>query len=363
MSSDFGKNLRCTVFGQSHSPFIGIVIDGLPAGKTVDEYAVADFMSRRSPADKDYRTTARAEKDKVQIISGLAEGVTCGAPLCAVIGNEDADPSAYAELKNVLRPSHADFTALLKYGEAADRSGGGHFSGRLTAPICFGGAIAKQILAKQNIIIGAHVESIGNIHDKSFDPVNVTADDLTDPSRYPFPTLNFGVGETMQAKINSVAKKGDSVGGIIEAGAINLPQGLGDPMFDGIENLLAKNLFGIPAVKGVDFGAGFRAATMTGSQHNDAFVLKDGKIVTATNNAGGILGGITTGMPLLLRVAIKPTPSIPLPQETVNIAEHAPATLEITGRHDSCIVPRAVPVVESIVALTVLDLMLGKGLI
>ena len=362
MSSDFGKNLRCTVFGQSHSPFIGIVLDGFPAGIALDDYAVKAFMARRAPGGG-HGATARTETDEVQIISGLAEGVTCGAPLCAVIANEDANPADYAEIKDVLRPSHGDFTALLKYGEAADRSGGGHFSGRLTAPICFGGAVAKQILAQKNIIIGAHVEAIGNIHDKAFDPVNVTADDLLDPSRYPFPTLNFGVGETMQAKIDLVAKKGDSVGGIIEAAAINLPQGLGDPMFDGIENLLAKNLFGIPAVKGVEFGAGFRAATMTGSQHNDAFTVVDGKIVTTTNHAGGILGGITTGMPLILRVAIKPTPSIPLAQQTVHISDNTPATVEIKGRHDSCIVPRAVPVVESIIALTVLDLMLGKGLI
>lgn len=357
MSSDFGKNIHYTVFGQSHGEAIGIVVDGLPAGEYINFYAVKEFMARRKPGQSNGFTTSRKEKDEFQVLSGVVNDTTCGAPLCAVIPNSDQHSQDYEELKNIFRPSHADFTAHLKYHGFEDLRGGGHFSGRLTAPLCFAGGIAKYILEKRGIVVGAHIESIGQIQDRPFDPVLVTADDLKDPGRYPFPTLNFGVGETMQAQMELIAKKGDSIGGVIEAGAIGIPGGIGDPMFDGIENVLAKNLFGIPGVKGVEFGEGFRSAAMLGSQNNDAFCLKDGKITTKTNHAGGILGGITTGMPLILRVAIKPTPSIALEQETVDHEKMEETTITVPGRHDSCIVPRAVPVVEAVVAMTLLDLL------
>lgn len=361
MSSDFGKNVRYSVFGQSHSEAIGIVIDGLPAGETVDPYAIRQFMARRAPAGKDY-ATKRKEKDEFQILSGVFNDKTCGAPLCAVILNQDVQSKSYEEIMDLLRPAHADYTAHLKYNGFEDYRGGGHFSGRLTAPLCFAGGLCREILAKRGIVVGAHILTIGSVQDKPFDPVRVSADDLKDPGRYPFPTFSVGVGDTMQAQIDLIAKRNDSLGGIIEAGVVGLPAGLGDPMFDGIENLLAKHLFGIPAIKGVEFGDGFRAASLRGSEHNDEYCLENGKIRTKTNHAGGILGGITTGMPLILRVAVKPTPSISREQNTVNIATKEETTITIEGRHDPCIVPRAVPVVESIIAMTLLDLLMGvKG--
>jgi chorismate synthase len=361
MSSDFGKNIRYTVFGQSHSEAIGIVIDGLPAGETVDPYEIRQFMTRRAPAGKAY-ATKRTETDDFQIISGVLNDKTCGAPLCAIIMNQDVQSKSYEEIKDLLRPSHADYTAHIKYNGFEDYRGGGHFSGRLTAPLCFAGGLSKYILEKRGIVVGAHILTLGNVQDKPFDPVHVSADDLKDPGRYPFPTYNVGVGETMQAQIGLIAKKNDSIGGIIEAGVVGLPSGLGDPMFDGMENLLAKHLFGIPAVKGVEFGDGFATASLRGSENNDDFCLENGGIKTKTNHAGGILGGITTGMPLILRVAVKPTPSIMQKQNTVNIATEEETTITIEGRHDPCIVPRAVPVVESVIAMTILDLLTGaKG--
>lgn len=361
MSSDFGKNIHYSIFGQSHSEAIGIVIDGLPAGETVDPYEIRRFMSRRAPAGKEY-ATKRQEEDLFQILSGVFNDKTCGAPLCAVIMNQDIQSKSYEDIKDLMRPGHADFTARLKYNGFEDYRGGGHFSGRLTAPLCFAGGLIKSILEKRGIVVGAHILTLGSVQDKPFDPVRVSADDLKDPGRYSFPTFNIGVGDTMQAQIGLTAKKNDSIGGVIEAGVVGLPPGLGDPMFDGVENLLAKHLFGIPAVKGVEFGDGFAAASLRGSENNDAFYLENGVVRTKTNHAGGILGGITTGMPLILRVAVKPTPSIGKEQETIDIAASEETTVTVGGRHDPCIVPRAVPVVESVIAMTLLDILLGaKG--
>ena len=356
MSSDFGKYIHYSLFGQARSDFIGITIDGLPAGEYINPFDVKEFIARQAPGKSNGFTVQRRERDEVQFLSGVAENVTCGAPLCAVIPNppqSDKDK----EDPNLLRPSSADYTAHLKY---EDRRNGGHLSGRLTAALCIGGAIARSMLEKRNIVVGAHIESIGNVQDQPFDPMHVTADQLKDPGRYPFPTLSFGVGETMQAQINLMEKKGDSIGGIIEAGVLGLPGGIGEPLFDGIENLLAKNLFGIPAVKGVEFGEGFRAAVMKGSEHNDEYALADGKIQTKTNHAGGILGGITTGMPLLLRVAIKPTPSILFEQDTVDTGKNEETVIVTESTYDACIVPRIVPAVESVVAMTLLDILVGE---
>ena len=360
MSSDFGKYIHYSLFGQARSDFIGITIDGLPAGEYINPFDVKEFIARQAPGKSNGFTVQRRERDEVQLLSGVAENVTCGAPLCAVIPNppqSDKDK----EDPNLLRPSSADYTAHLKYRGYEDRRNGGHLSGRLNAALCIGGAIARSMLEKRNIVVGAHIESIGNVQDQPFDPMHVTADQLKDPGRYPFPTLSFGVGETMQAQINLMEKKGDSIGGIIEAGVLGLPGGIGEPLFDGIENLLAKNLFGIPAVKGVEFGEGFRAAVMKGSEHNDEYALADGKIQTKTNHAGGILGGITTGMPLLLRVAIKPTPSILFEQDTVDTGKNEETVIVTESTYDACIVPRIVPAVESVVAMTLLDILVGES--
>ena len=360
MSSDFGKYIHYSLFGQARSDFIGITIDGLPAGEYINPFDIKEFIARQAPGKSNGFTVQRRERDEVQFLSGVAENVTCGAPLCAVIPNppqSDKDK----EDPNLLRPSSADYTAHLKYRGYEDRRNGGHLSGRLNAALCIGGAIARSMLEKRNIVVGAHIESIGNVQDQPFDPMHVTADQLKDPGRYPFPTLSFGVGETMQAQINLMEKKGDSIGGIIEAGVLGIPGGIGEPLFDGIENLLAKNLFGIPAVKGVEFGEGFRAAVMKGSEHNDEYALADGKIQTKTNHAGGILGGITTGMPLLLRVAIKPTPSILFEQDTVDTGKNEETVIVTESTYDACIVPRIVPAVESVVAMTLLDILVGES--
>lgn len=359
MSSDFGKYIHYSLFGQAHSDYIGITIDGLPAGKYINPYDVKEFMARQSPSKSSGFTVHRMEQDAFQFLSGVVDNVTCGSPLCAVIPNPSRDAKE-EENPDLLHPSSADYTTHIKYRGFEDQRDGGHLSGRIAAAICLGGAIAKSMLEKKNIVVGAHIESIGNVQDQPFDPVHITADRLKDPGRYPFPTLSFGVGETMQAQINLMEKRGDSIGGVIEAGAVGLPAGIGEPLFDGIENLLAKNLFGIPAVKGVEFGEGFRAAAMKGSEHNDEYQIIDGAIKTKTNHAGGILGGITNGMPLLLRVAVKPTPSILFEQDTIDIAQREETTVVTENQYDPCIVPRIVPVVESIIAMTLLDILIGE---
>lgn len=360
MSSEFGKHIKCTVFGQSHSEAIGIVIDGLPVGETVDESRIAEFMARRAPGKTPW-STPRRETDTPRILSGVFNGKTCGAPLTAIIENTNTRSKDYEKTKDVPRPSHADYPARLRYEGFEDYRGGGHFSGRLTAPFCFAGAICKDILARKGVYIGSHIAAIGGIQDKPFDPVHVTKEDLDFPAKMEFPVNSSNIGDTMIAKIMLAKEQQDSVGGVIEGCAIGMPPGIGDPMFDGLENALAKAVFGIPAVRGVEFGMGFEAATKLGSQHNDAYYY-DGEILkTKTNHHGGIIGGISTGMPIIMRVAIKPTPSIGQTQQSVNLNDKTQQELAIEGRHDPCIVPRAVPVVEAVMAVTLLDyLMEGK---
>ena len=334
MSSEFGRTLRVGVFGQSHGAAIGVTVDGLPAGERIDLAELQAFLDRRKPG-KSPLSTARKENDVPQFLSGLRDGVTCGSPLCAVIYNSDQHSSDYAELADKPRPSHADYTAWVKWGGQADMRGGGHFSGRLTAPLCIAGGI------------------------EAF-PLYPTDELFRAVAAKPFPTISDAAGERMQRLILSAREAQDSAGGIVECAAIGLPAGLGDPMFDGMENRLASALFGIPAVKGVEFGAGFGASRLRGSENNDAFRVEDGRIVTETNRAGGILGGITTGMPLTLRVGIKPTPSIGRPQKTVSLARMENTELTIRGRHDRCIAHRAVPVVEAVTACVLLDLLLEE---
>ena len=356
MSSEFGHLLKISVFGQSHGKAIGVVVDGLPAGEAIDLDELQAFLDRRKPG-KNRLSTARKESDAPTFLSGLENGKTCGAPLCAVIENGDQHSGDYAGLTDTPRPGHADYTAAVKWGGQADMRGGGHFSGRLTAPLCIAGDIAKQILARRGIHVGAHLSEVAGIGDDPF-PLYPTAELFEKLAAKDFPVLDDGAGERMQQAILAAREALDSVGGIVECAAIGLPAGLGDPMFDGVENRLAAALFGIPAVKGVEFGAGFAAARSRGSENNDAFSVQNGAVVTDTNHAGGILGGITNGMPILLRTAMKPTPSIARAQKTVRLSQMEEIPLEIRGRHDPCIAHRAVPVVEAVTAAVLLDLLL-----
>lgn len=358
MSSEFGRILRVSVFGQSHGKAIGVRMDGLPAGESIDPEALQAFMDRRRPG-KNRLSTSRSESDMPIFLSGLENSTTCGTPLCAIIENNNQRSSDYRELADKPRPGHADYTAWVKWNGQADMRGGGHFSGRLTAPLCIAGGIAKQILARRGIHVGAHLASVANVQDTPF-PLWPTEAQFNAIAAKEFPVLDDTAGAAMQSAILAAREAGDSVGGIIECAAIGLPAGLGSPMFDGMENRLAAALFGIPAIKGVEFGAGFAAAGLLGSENNDPFTVENGRVVTTQNHSGGILGGITTGMPLTLRVAVKPTPSIGRPQQTISLSQKEAATLVIQGRHDPCIAHRAVPVVEAVTALVLLDLLLEE---
>ena len=362
MSSSFGHNIRTQIFGQSHSEKLGVVIDGLPAGYAIDMQAVQAFLDRRRGGQNRY-STARAERDVPTIVSGLADGVTCGAPLCALFDNSDVRSSDYDKLAAIPRPSHADFYAGAKYNGCNDIRGGGHFSGRMTLPLVFAGAVCAQILEEElEISIGAHIDQIYNLIDEPFDPLQVSAEDLKFEG---FPVNDPSVEEPMKRAMLEAAAEGDSVGGVIECAAINLPVGEGSPMFAGVENRFAQAIFAIPAVRGIEFGAGFEAAGMLGSEHNDAFAVVSAedesgsysKVEHKTNNAGGVVGGLTTGAPLIFRVAIKPTPSIAKEQDSVNLETLEEVKLKIEGRHDPCIVPRAVPVVEAVTALVLADML------
>ena len=356
MSSEFGKLLKVSVFGQSHGKAVGVNIDGLPAGEAVDMEELRRFLDRRRPG-RDALSTARSEADRPIFLSGLTNGVTCGAPLCAIIENGDQRSGDYSGLADTPRPGHADYTAWVKWGGHADMRGGGHFSGRLTAPLCIAGGIAKQILARRGVYVGAHLLSVGDEAGEAF-PLHPTKELFEEIAAKSFPVLDNGCGERMRDAIAKAKADLDSVGGVIECAAIGLPAGLGDPMFDGVENRLAAAIFGVPAVKGVEFGDGFAAARARGSQNNDPFAVDGGVITAATNHAGGILGGITTGMPILLRAAVKPTPSIARKQRTVRLSAMENTELQIQGRHDPCIAHRAVPVIEAVTAVVLLDLLL-----
>lgn len=355
MSSSFGHNFRFTIFGQSHSPAIGVTIEGIPAGEKVDLEVLQAFLDRRAPG-KSPTATARKEADRPEILSGLVNGFTCGAPLTAVIRNTNTRSGDYANILDTPRPGHADFTAQMKFGGYQDVSGGGHFSGRLTAPLCIAGGICLQLLAREGITIGAHIASIAGIPDEPFDPVNLTSETLKGLS--PHSVLSEKAWEAMEKAILEAKSQGDSVGGIIECAALGLPAGLGDPMFDGLENRIAQAVFGIPAVRGLEFGTGFAAANMRGSRHNDPFYMEGSRVRTATNHHGGILGGISSGMPLVFRAAVKPTPSIAPEQDSISFAQGANAKLTIHGRHDPCIVPRAVPCMEAAAAVAIYDALL-----
>ena len=350
MSSIYsGAVLRLSVFGQSHAEAVGMTLDGLPAGLPVDTEALQTFLNRRAPGRNEW-STSRREEDKPEFLCGLKDGKTCGAPLTAIIRNRNTRSEDYEQLRRIPRPGHADYTAELRYGGFQDAAGGGHFSGRLTAPLCIAGGVLLQLLKARGIRAEARIQAIAGIEDSS-----PFSDSVAEKA---FPTVSDEAGEAMKAAISAAHAAGDSVGGVIECVVRGVPGGLGSPMFDGVENRIARLAFAVPAVKGIEFGNGFQAAEMRGSQNNDGFLLQGSRIVTETNHAGGILGGITNGMPIVFRAAVKPTPSIALPQKSVNLDTLQPETLCITGRHDPCIVPRAVPVVEAIAAIAIADLIL-----
>ena len=352
MSSVYhGGALTLSIFGQSHAPAIGVTIDGLPAGFPVDMDALSRFLARRAPGGSPL-STPRREADAPEFLCGLSGGRTCGAPLTAIIRNTNTRSQDYDALRAVPRPGHADYTAQIKYGGYQDAAGGGHFSGRLTAPLCIAGGICMQMLAQKGIVIAARILSVGSVTDET------PFDSPAALQGRAFPVLDEAAGARMQQEILNARAAGDSVGGVIECVVSGVPAGLGAPMFGGMENRLAQLLFAIPAVKGVEFGAGFGAARLRGSENNDPFAIQNGRVITTGNHAGGILGGITTGMPLVMRAAFKPTPSIALPQQSVNLEAKTQTELRVQGRHDPCIVPRAVPCVEAAAAVAVLDAML-----
>ena len=356
MSSTYGENLKLSIFGQSHGAAIGMTLDGIPAGLTVDLEELQAFLNRRAPGQNDY-STPRKEEDRPEFLSGVLNGFTCGAPIAAIIRNTNTRSGDYANLKDCPRPGHADYTAQIKYGGFQDPAGGGHFSGRLTAPLCVAGGLCKQWLAARGIQVGAHIAAIAGIPDTPFDPMAPQLNQVgTD-----FPVLDADAGEQMRRVVAEARMAQDSVGGVIECAVTGLPAGLGEPMFGGAEGRIAQLVYGIPAVKGVEFGLGFEAANLRGSQNNDPYRMENGRVVTATNHCGGILGGITNGMPLLFRAAIKPTPSISQVQQSVSLSRGENQDLIVKGRHDPCIVPRAVPVVEAAAAIAVFDLLLDAG--
>lgn len=361
MSSTWGNALKLSIFGESHGPAIGMVLDGLPAGEKIDLRAVETQMARRAPG-LTAGSTPRREADLPRFLSGMLEGTLTGAPLCAVIENTNVKSHDYQNILHLPRPSHADYTGSVRYGGHNDIRGGGHFSGRLTAPLTAAGAVCRQILERRGIVIGSHVCMIHQISDTPFDAVSLDADTLNRLNREPFTVLDLQKKREMCAAIAKAQADKDSVGGVIECAAVGLPAGIGSPMFDALESRIASLLYGVPAVKGVSFGDGFGIAALCASEANDAmYYAQDGSVKTRTNHNGGILGGISTGMPLLFRAAFKPTASIAKEQQTIDCVTHENASLVIKGRHDACIAVRAQPVVESVAAIALLDAMLAQG--
>ena len=355
MSSTYGESLKLSIFGQSHGAAVGMVLDGIPAGLPVDFDALQAFLSRRAPGQNNW-STPRKEADQPEFLSGILDNFTCGAPIAAVIRNGNTRSGDYRNLQDSPRPGHADYTSEVKCGGFQDCAGGGHFSGRLTAPLCIAGGLCKQWLLERNIRVDGHIYEISGIKDREMNPLSPEIDAIGED----FPVLDPEAGRKMREEIEKAKSDGDSVGGIVECCVTGLPAGLGEPMFGGVENRISQIVFGIPAVKGLEFGSGFAAAKLRGSENNDPFAMENAAVRTLTNHAGGILGGISTGMPLIFRAAIKPTPSIARPQQSVSLSREENAILHIQGRHDPCIVPRAVCVAEAAAAIAVFDMILGN---
>lgn len=352
--SFFGRNLQIEIYGRSHGECIGVNIKGLPKNFRIDTEELLDFMSRRAPKKSAY-STSRSEADLPQFTAGVEDSVVVGDVVSAVIYNQNKRSSDYNKLAAIPRPGHADFAAYKKYGTDYDMSGGGEFSGRLTAPLCIAGGIAKQILATKNIFVGAHVYCVGDIEDTPFDTLELDKDTLESAGKKEIATLCDNAGKKMLDLIKKTKDELDSVGGVVECAVIGMPAGVGGELFDGLESRISEALFGVPAVKGVEFGDGFASSKTFGSLNNDEYCVKNGTVSLKTNHAGGILGGISTGAPLIVRAAIKPTPSISKVQKSVNMNTLEEVDLVIGGRHDSCIVPRAVAAIEAAVAVALLD--------
>ena len=356
MSGMWGSKIKLSIFGESHGNAIGITIDGLPAGFSIDMDKIMMEMARRAPG-KSSLSTPRKESDIPEILSGYFEGKTTGAPLCAIIRNSNTKSKDYSKLKDVMRPGHADYTGAVRYKGFNDYRGGGHFSGRITAPLVFAGAICKQILEVKGIIVSAHINSIGKIKDCSFLESDISDELLNSFKEKELPLINTKLEDEMRQEILSARSSGDSIGGTIECAILGVSPGIGDPFFDSVESTLAHLMFSVPAVKGIEFGKGFDISKMRGSEANDEYYLENGNIKTKTNNNGGILGGITNGMPIIFNVAIKPTASIFKEQNTVNIATMEETTLCIEGRNDPCIAQRELPVIEAVAAIGITELM------
>ena len=354
MSGNWGKNIRISIFGESHGKGIGVVLDGIPAGIKLDLNYINEEMRKRAPGKNEY-STQRNEKDEFEIISGFFNEKTTGTPICAIINNTNTISKDYEKTKNIMRPGHADYTGYVKYGGCNDYRGGGHFSGRLTAPLVLAGAICKQILEKRNIFIGSHILSIGKSKEENFDYVNLNKTTLDSLSNKKFPTLSLEKETEMKNEILKAKNELNSVGGVIETGIINMEVGYGDPFFDSIESKISQIIFSIPGVKGIEFGAGFEISGMLGSESNDEYYYENNKVKAYSNNNGGILGGISNGMPIIFKSAFKPTPSIALEQRSVDISNNENTLINIHGRHDPCIVLRAIPVVNCATAIAILD--------
>ena len=353
MSFELGNKVKISVAGASHSESIDVTVEGLTAGVRIDMDEVNAFLKRRQGGNARY-TTARKEKDEPVIESGIENGVLTGGPLVAKFINANAKSSDYKKMRTVPRPSHADYVAYVKYKGELNMAGGGFFSGRMTLPMCFAGAVCTQVLRQRGIEIQAHILSVGDISDKAFDPVSSDSCEFAD---HVLPVVDATAGDKMVSLMESVSLDGDSIGGCIECKVTGIPAGLGDPIYDSVESVISYGMFGIPAIKGIEFGEGFGVCHDRGSTSNDPFIIKDGKVSCATNNSGGIQGGITNGMPMIFRVAVKPTPSIYKKQRSVDLEKMEECQLQIEGRHDSCIVPRVVPCVEAMTALMLLDIM------
>ncbi len=359
MSVFKGESLRIEIYGGSHEKIIGVKLAGIPAGIHIDRAELAAFMSRRAPG-KDKFSTPRVEGDAVEFISGFEGDVSTGEEIEGIIRSTNTRSSDYSMFKDTPRPSHADHVARVKYGDSVNMAGGGPFSGRMTAPLCIAGGIAQQMLEARGITVGAHLYSVGEEKDTPFSLTEPGREMLCGIKKKAFAVVDDKAGERMGNAVLKAKEEGDSIGAVIECAVLGLPIGLGGPLFEGIESRISALAFAVPAVRGIEFGAGFGAAGMRGSEHNDPFDIKDGRVVTKTNNAGGIVGGITNGMPLVFRVAMKPTPSIAKEQDSVSLSRMEAAKLSIGGRHDPCVAIRAVPVFEAVAALAVLDAVLGN---
>ncbi len=357
MSGTWGNRIKLTIFGESHGKAIGVILDGLKPGTPIDRNYIDKELQRRSPG-KSPLSTSRIEKDDYELLSGCFNEKATGTPLCAVIYNTDVKSEDYKKLRYLPRPSHGDYPGYIKYKGFNDYRGGGHFSGRLTAPLVLAGAICKKVLGDMGITIGSHIKSIAHIQDGDFDKAAINADMLNKLNTMSFPLLSTDKESVMKKIMLESKNSDDSVGGTVETAAVGIKPGIGEPFFDSVESTLSHIIFSIPGVKGLEFGAGFEISKMKGSQANDEYFIKNNRIKTYSNNNGGIAGGLTTGMPLIFRTAIRPTPSIGKKQKTIDMENMANTDIEIIGRHDSCIVPRALPVIEAVTAIALLDLMI-----